>query len=118
MKFYQHTKASLVGVDRISNLPMVYVIATIDLKYIKVGYTVSPKQRFSNIQNGCPFDLSLWLAIRTPIPEQVEQHVHESLGDFNLRGEWFSPDDQGLDWLLSFFAATNRHIREVAHALV
>lgn len=111
MHFYPHNKDDFKKDIKISELPMVYALSSDDFKYIKVGITISPKQRFLNIQSGCPFVLSLWLAIRTPNAKQIEQFLHNKLTPFNLRGEWFSLDDQNLDELMSFFMLTNENVR-------
>lgn len=116
--YYPHSPADFSELRKIKDLPMVYVITTADFAHIKVGLTKCMRQRLSNIQSGCPFSLSLWLAIRTPIPEKIEQYVHNQLRQHNTRGEWFSPDAPALDWMVRFFTETNRNVREVANALV
>lgn len=118
MNFYPHTPEDFKGIEKISLLPMVYALATPSLEFVKIGYTKSPKNRFSNIQNGCPLKLSLWLAIRTPIPNELEDYIHSALFDYRSQGEWFALPNNKLDWLLDFFGKTNLHIQEVHNALV
>ncbi|TXH46591.1 MAG: hypothetical protein E6Q97_29195 [Desulfurellales bacterium] len=74
------------------------------------------KQRVRNIQSGCPFDLQLWLGIKTPLASRIEPYLHKRLAGCALRGEWFKPSEADLDWLHVFFAETNKHIKEVYSA--
>ena len=97
---------------------MVYVIATKDFSIIKIGRSSSFKQRFTNIKSACPYDLFLWLSIRTPAPNELEKYLHNRYSHRNMRGEWFKLDDLELDELLAFFTLTNSHIREVKNALL
>ena len=94
---------------------MVYVLATSDLSLIKIGLTTSAKQRFINIQSACPFHVSLWTAIRTPIPAMVEKWLHGEFSEYRTRGEWFAMTDCALDRLAELVASTNQHIGEVRH---
>lgn len=118
MNYYPHHIGDFNKDVRIRKLPMVYVLATHDFGYIKVGKTKSPKQRFINIQSGCPFDLNLWLAVRTPKESEIEKTVHLRLAHCHLRGEWFVPSPSDLDDLSKFFALTNANVREVFSALL
>lgn len=113
-----HTKSDFSTELNISKLPMVYVLSTDDFKYIKIGQTKTPGQRFINIQSGCPFKLFLWLGIRTPKAKYVEKTLHEKFEHRRLHGEWFSLSDGELDELSRLFLTTNCHIREVRNALL
>lgn len=74
---------------------MVYVLATRDLKFVKIGSTVSPKMRFNNIQTGCPFELFLWIGVKTSRLREIESELHSRFAEWRTRGEWFClPDDQ------------------------
>lgn len=97
---------------------MVYVLITPNFEYIKIGKSTSFKQRLSNIQSGCPFELDLWLSIRTPKADEIESLLHKRLRHINLRGEWFKPQTSHLDELSEFFRSTNANVKEVAHALL
>lgn len=103
---------------RIRKLPAVYVLATPDMAYIKIGKTTSIKRRMINIQCGCPFELSLWLTIRTPRPSEVEQAAHDLLAHCRTRGEWFAPSGDDLDLIAAFFYATNKNVKEATRALL
>lgn len=118
MDYYQHQISDFTKDIKIRKLPMVYVLSTPDFEFIKVGKTNSPKERFTNIQSGCPFKLILWLAIRTPKEKELEKVIHHRLAHCRVRGEWFAPDTTDLDDLLSFFKLTNANVREVSNALL
>lgn len=118
MNFYPHRTEDFSVGTRVVTLPMVYILATSGFEHIKIGKTISPKQRFINIQSGCPFSLSLWASIRTPSADAIEKVLHEKLSHCRTRGEWFRPSGGDLDYLMAFFAATNANVREISHALL
>lgn len=117
MNYYEHSSSDFHRDIKINKLPMVYILATHNFKYLKIGMSKSPKQRFENIQSGCPFDLYLWMSIRTPIPKQVESFLLEKYKEFKLRGEWFSLEEKQLNDLLRFVLLTNDSVRK-CHALL
>ena len=118
MHYYQHSIADFDKNTKISKLPLVYVLSCPNLEYIKIGMTTSPKQRFSNVQSGCPFKLFLWLCIRTPTPKEVERALHEKFKIFRTRGEWFKIDSDAADLIVDFFAKTNADVRNKRDALL
>jgi hypothetical protein len=118
MKWFHHEPSDFdVGV-KIHKLPIVYVIATRELDYIKIGKTKSLKQRLSNLQSGCPFHLHLWLGIRTSKADEIEKFLHKRYEEDNLRGEWFCLSTQQLDELAQFVNLTNINVREAIRALL
>lgn len=118
MNYYKHHIGDFDPKVKLPKLPMVYVISTMDLKYIKIGSSKSFKQRLSNIQSGCPFPLTLYLSMRTPNYKKIEIELHKIMNDCHLRGEWFKPTVAQIDFLSDYFALTNKHISEIKHALL
>lgn len=118
MDYFPHDVGDFADKKPISKLPMVYVLTTRQFEYIKIGRTKHLKQRMRNIQSGCPFALALWLSIRTTKDAEIEKHLHHSMRHVHLRGEWFEPKVEDLDYLLSFFDLTNKNVREVSDALL
>lgn len=118
MNYYQHHIGDFNNATRICKLPTVYVLATFDFKYVKIGQSITLKQRINNIQSGCPFTLTLWLSIKTPNPIQIEKFLHKRMAHVHMRGEWFAPKDDDLDYLLDYFKETNKHVKEVRYALL
>jgi hypothetical protein len=118
MDFFPHDVGDFAEKKPISKLPMVYVLTTRQFEYIKIGRTKHFKQRMRNIQSGCPFFLSLWLAIKTTRDVEIEKHLHNELSHVHVRGEWFEPKEKDLDYLISFFDLTNKNVKEVSSALL
>ena len=118
MNYYPHHQSDFVPGTKLSRLPAVYALITADMAFIKIGKTVSIKQRLINIQSGCPFDLSLWLTIRTPKAAEVERAALDLLAHCRTRGEWFSPAEQDLDLISAFFHETNLNVKEAVRALL
>jgi hypothetical protein len=110
---YSHNINDFDNGVKISDLPYVYVLATEDFKFIKIGTTKSIKQRIRNIQSGCPFPLNFWTCIRTPKAKEVEKYLHSAYSKYRTNGEWFCLPDNKLDELLKFTINTNKHVREV-----
>jgi hypothetical protein len=117
MSGYPHDVGDFGTELRMTKLPAVYVLSTPNYEFIKIGKSGALKQRISNIQTSCPFDLTVWLTIRTPIPVLIEQHMHRMMAHCHARGEWFSPSGEDLDALLSFVSQTNENIRATIQRL-
>lgn len=118
MNYFPHRASDFDKAVRICKLPMVYIIATAEFKFIKIGKTANFKWRLSNIQSGCPYALSLWRAIRTPRASEIESALHQQLAHCRERGEWFAPSDADLDYLLEFCALTNEDAKGARRALL
>ena len=116
MLYFQHDESDFVDTIRISKMPIVYVIATPNFEYIKIGRTKSLKQRMNNIQSGCPFKLFFHHGIRTTRDSEVESVMHKMIAHVRVRGEWFKPADAEVDLISDFCSETNKHIREVYDA--
>jgi hypothetical protein len=118
MNYFSHHVSDFSHGLKLHRLPMVYAIQTPNFEFIKIGITNSFKQRFRNIQTACPFDLSLWLGIRSPKAKEIENQLHTIFCDSNVRGEWFSFTNEDLDNVYSYFDLTNKNVREVSRALL
>jgi hypothetical protein len=116
MNYYPHQPGDIEANCKLHKLPMVYVLEANSFQYIKIGYAKSFKQRLFNIQNGCPFKLTLWLGIFTPRFVEIEKFLHTKFKHCRLRGEWFTPSNDDLDELMDFFKNTNMHIRGMQNA--
>ena len=96
---------------------MVYVLDANGSDYIKIGYAKSFKQRLHNIQNGCPFKLSLWYGIFTPKFKEIENYLHSKFNHCRVRGEWFAPSDSDINELCNFVGNTNAHIKGIIRGM-
>jgi len=56
----------------------------------KIGRTVNPKTRFSNLQTGSPVLLKLVKITKTKNPQQLERYLHEHCAEMRIHGEWFA----------------------------
>lgn len=112
MKKFTYLKECFSEYEKITEMPTLYVLTTTDLKYMKIGIAKNVKQRMSNIQSGCPFNLSLYLAAHIPNTREVEIYLHGYFKEKNTRGEWFSLNFDEIGKLSDFFFNINRSIKE------
>jgi hypothetical protein len=56
----------------------------------KIGRTVNPKTRFSNLQTGSPVLLKLVKITKTKNPQQLERYLHKHCAEMRIHGEWFA----------------------------
>lgn len=75
--------------------------------YVKVGKGSNPKRRANGVQVGSPYDLELRFMVKYHEPSvlldevDLENHVHEELREFSVRGEWFEISIQSLRHFLA-----------------
>ncbi len=65
----------------------VYLVGCHD--FIKIGIAGAVADRLVGLQVGCPYDLTVVACWRSPNPIQEEEALHEHLGRYRIRGEWF-----------------------------
>lgn len=113
MDFYHHKQSDFVDeIGEQRRIMSVYALATSDLEFVKIGMTGDPKQRMRTIQSACPFPLTWWLSINTPIARSVEQDIHRVFCSCWVRGEWFSPGEKESEMMISYFRETAKLIGE------
>ena len=112
MRKFIYSLDDFSGYEKLRGMPMVYVLTTFDFKYTKIGIAKNIKQRMSNIQNGCPFTLSLYIGAHAPNVREIEKYLHDYFSDKNIRGEWFCFNDEDIDKLLDFFSALNNEVKK------
>lgn len=70
---------------------------------VKIGVTTSAKIRnkLRSIQTYCPSKIRLLLVVeeRNIMPEH---EIHKKFANIRIRGEWFSPSPELLDWIKKF----------------
>ncbi len=69
-------------------------------KFIKVGYSSDAKNRFPNIQTGCPIELhieKIYTVIGKAQAEELEGLFHNEIEPFRYRGEWFRYSTQHIE---------------------
>lgn len=89
---------------------MIYLIATIDKEYVKIGYTRSNiRQRLFNLQAGCPIELIVLETFQGTLRD--EKYLHLLCKDYNIRREWFKYSDELLNLVHSSLAITTKEDR-------
>lgn len=66
---------------------------------IKIGIAVHPGQRIKKLQTGNPSTLELLAVIHGG--EDLERSLHQRFQHLRLRGEWFSPGADLVDFIRS-----------------
>ena len=65
---------------------------------IKIGFAQYVGERLVNLQIGCPFPLTI-LAVIEDGDEAQESFLHAAFDEFRLRGEWFRPNAELVEWI-------------------
>lgn len=76
---------------RSARIDQVYFIQDVETGAIKIGVSLDPKARLSQLQIGHPYQLILLGVMPGSRREEVELHV--MFERFHIRGEWFRGDD-------------------------
>lgn len=75
----------------------VYFIRSGDSGPIKIGVSIDPEKRKSELQTSHAHDLHTLLVI--PGTRDTETFLHRRFAEFRLRGEWFTPDASLLEFI-------------------
>lgn len=73
----------------ISTHQSVYVL-TGGIKHVKIGISHHVEKRIKELQTGCPFEIRLAKAFRTPHARKIEGMAHNVLAKYRKAGEWFN----------------------------
>lgn len=71
---------------------------------IKIGCSTDPSRRLNTLQTGQPRSLELLAVL--PGDRELEKQIHERCARFCIRGEWFEPAQELLDFI--YENSTNR----------
>jgi hypothetical protein len=66
--------------------------------FIKIGFAKNPIKRLLLFQTGNPYKLKL-LGVISGVTEHYELELHVRFQRFRVRGEWFRPDSELLDFI-------------------
>jgi hypothetical protein len=72
------------------HFPIVYFVRADEYGPIKIGYSATPRQRLSDLQNGSPHQLRL-IGYIHPGSYHLERQLHQRFRSLRLHGEWFDP---------------------------
>ena len=76
---------------------MIYFIRGKDSGNIKIGYSTNPKKRQSNLQTAHYEELELIGFMSGTLDD--ETRIHQKFAVYNIRGEWYHPSDEILDFI-------------------
>ena len=77
----------------------VYFIQGVDGGPIKIGFAADVASRLADLQVSNPYELRVLLAVASDSPLRLEKVVHGRFKAHHLRGEWFRPDQEILDYI-------------------
>jgi hypothetical protein len=101
-------RKTIKGLEKVENKfkkgsGYVYVIKCDGWNYYKIGISKStPRNRLSNLQSGCPFNLDYITIVHCAHYSLVESEVHKMLRSKNIRGEWFELNPSELIDVIEF----------------
>lgn len=79
---------------------MIYFIANSYSKSVKIGYSLSPKQRFSQLQIGNSYKLDLIGVMKGD--REVERDIHNKFKKYHIRGEWYKLNDNIIKFITEY----------------
>lgn len=62
-------------------------------EFVKIGFAVDVRDRFGDLQTGCPYELKL-VGVLPEVPFKAEKWFHILLRALHVRGEWFRLTDR------------------------
>lgn len=78
---------------------MIYLIATEDRRFCKIGKAGDAEQRLRGMQTSCPMPLEI-IATRDE-PDAFERQAHAAFAEQRMRGEWFAMTEGMVDQFLA-----------------
>jgi len=76
-----------------------YIIQVAPSGLVKIGISKNIRNRMNNLQTASPFELRLVAYDRTGRYGQREYELHKRFSEYRVRGEWFYPDGELLEYL-------------------
>lgn len=81
------------------NIGYVYAVRVIGFDLVKIGYSLDPKQRLVQLENGSGMAGGLDTILTFPAKPMVERELHRKFAAERLFGEWFRLAGPVADWL-------------------
>lgn len=78
---------------------MIYLIADVEKRWCKIGYSVNPSDRIKGIQTGIPFLLEVLYVIEGNY--KYEKYLHKKFKEYYIRGEWFNYHTDIVNYIAS-----------------
>ena len=76
---------------------MIYFIQSGEKGPIKIGFARDPEKRLRHLQGANPCELALLKAVHGDVGG--EKRLHAQFAHLRIRGEWFEPGDDLLDYI-------------------
>ncbi len=77
----------------------------------KIGETISPKSRYSNIKSMVPMYTEFLFAVKTDNAPGLEEKLHEKFSNKREMGEWFRLSEKDID-------STKQHFKSLGYEMV
>jgi hypothetical protein len=78
---------------------------------LKIGITRQPMlKRLRKMQGDSPVPLTLIAHIKTPRPNEMEKELHTVFAHCWSHGEWFTPDEDVLDYIKMYGTINNLRV--------
>lgn len=94
-------KQKRARVERKKRGAFIYIVQAGE--FVKIGIAVDVKVRLSELQVGCPYQMSLLRFWRSLKPARDERMIHHKLKPYRVRGEWFKLPELVLAAIMSEF---------------
>lgn len=72
-------------------------------EYVKIGIAGNVKKRLNTLSLASPVPLFLLYSFYTEKAFDVEQYLHKKYHNKRVHGEWFSLNDNDIEWIKSRF---------------
>jgi hypothetical protein len=86
--------------------------------YIKIGISVDPKARFTQLQSSSPFNLKKVFQIKLNNAYEVEQDILRKFCGYRIRGEWLMIMNKSSHDDISMFRADKEKFIRVLIKLI
>ena len=87
-------------------ISMIYFIQNTETKHIKIGYSDNVRNRLSDLQISSPHELTILTICEGGI--ELEKELHNKFNDYYVRGEWFNPSEELINYVNEFPPYVNK----------
>lgn len=92
----------------------VYAVRVIGYDLVKIGYSLEPKRRLIDLENGSGMKGGLDMILSFPAKPTVERALHAKFKAERLFGEWFRLSGPVADWLEANSCLPGRRLARLA----
>lgn len=84
----------------------VYMVRQKDTNFCKIGISINPEYRFTQIYYSVPFEVEMSHLILVPRMKESEDRWHGIFSKYRVKGEWFNLPDKAIKL---FQSCTGKH---------